>query len=62
MSGLSVHRPELHEATALGAARLAGSIVAMAAPPEMSFMPASNVALQRRQANWQEAMHAALKD
>jgi hypothetical protein len=34
----------------------------MAAPPEMSFMPASNVALQRRQANWQEAMHAALKD
>ena len=60
LSGLPVARLELHEATALGAARLAGGIAAMDAPPEQLFMPADDHALQRRRARWQEAMQAAL--
>ena len=39
LSGLSVYRPELHEATALGAARLAGGILGMAPPTEAEFGP-----------------------
>jgi glycerol kinase len=61
LSGLPVHRPELHEATALGAARLAGGIVEMAAPREKVFEAEGDKALSRRQARWREAMNAALQ-
>ncbi len=61
LSGLSVYRPELHEATALGAARLAGGILGMAPPTEAEFGPRENKALRHRQARWREAMHSALR-
>ena len=61
LSGLPVHRPELHEATALGAARLTGRIGDMAAPREQVFAPKGDAALKRRQGLWREAMQAALR-
>ena len=60
LSGLPVVRPELSEATALGAARLTGGISAMAPQPEASFTPEEDAALQRRYARWREALRAAL--
>ncbi len=60
LSGLPVVRPELHEATALGIARLTGGISAPPTEPEVSFTPADDVALRRRYTRWREAMRAAL--
>lgn len=60
LSGLPVARPELYEATALGAARLTGGITAPAAALEVSFTPAENGALRRRYGRWREAMGEAL--
>lgn len=60
LSGLPVERPLLHEATALGAARLAGGIGELAPLPRAVFTPAANPALIRRRARWQDAMQAAL--
>lgn len=60
LSGLPLVRPELSEATALGAARLTGGISAPAAQPGVSFTPADDVALRRRYDRWREALRAAL--
>jgi len=60
LSGLPVHRPKLHEATALGAARLTGGIMEMAPPREKVFEPEENRALNERRARWRDAMQAAL--
>lgn len=60
LSGLPVVRPELHEATALGIARLTGGISTMAPQPEASFTPVDNAALRRRYARWRDALRAAL--
>lgn len=61
LSGLPLARPELHEATALGAARLTGGIITPAAAAiEAAFTPGENSALRRRYALWQEAMREAL--
>lgn len=62
LSGLPLARPELHEATALGAARLTGGITAPAAPLEAAFTPGENSALRRRYALWREAMREALDE
>jgi glycerol kinase len=60
LSVLPVVRPALHEATALGAARLAGGITGMDTPPEASFAPVNNAELKRRYDCWREAMQVAL--
>ncbi len=60
LSGLPVLRPELHEATALGIARLTGGIHTVAAPAQATFTPADDAALRRRYARWREALRAAL--
>jgi len=62
LSELEVLRPELHEATALGAARLTGGITAAPEIPLAHFTPSDNPALARRHARWQDALHAALAD
>lgn len=59
LSGLPVERPELHEATALGLARLAGGI-AITALAGTRFAPRRNPALLARERRWRLAMRAAL--
>jgi glycerol kinase len=61
LSGLAVERPTLHEATALGLARLLGTDGTQAT--DMSrFEPRSSPALQARRRHWQDALQAAMKD
>jgi len=60
LSGLPVERPHLHEATALGLARLAGGIEH--APPASAsrFEPRRHPALHSREQRWSRALQAAL--
>jgi glycerol kinase len=60
LAGLPVERPELHEATALGLARLAGGIAPPGPVPCMRFEPRGNTALQARHRRWHRAMLEAL--
>jgi len=60
LSMLPVVRPELHEATALGLARLLGSD----SPPlggVRRFEPRVDAGLEARRRRWQQAMHGALQ-
>lgn len=59
LSGLPVHRPILHEATATGLARLLG-VHACVPPTSHVFVPAENAALKRRYADWRVALETAL--
>ena len=59
ITGLPLERPELHEATALGLARLAGVRPARAAA-RRRFKPARDAALTARYRRWQRALEGAL--
>lgn len=59
LNGLPASRPELHEATALGLARLAGIDNAQA-PAQVSFDPRPDSELHTRYGRWHEAMQTAL--
>ncbi len=62
LSGLPVERPLLHEATALGLARLAGG-AAQAPPAECTrFEPERDPASESRRHRWQAAMQEALQE
>ncbi len=60
LSGLPVDRPELHEATALGLAHLAGGIEDAPSTPFSRFRPQHDSSLVARQRRWQRALAAAL--
>lgn len=60
LSGLPVERPELHEATALGLARLASGIARLDPAPCTRFEPRTDAALEARHRRWQRAMREAL--
>jgi glycerol kinase len=60
LSRLPVDRPELHEATAQGLARLAGGIEAALAVRGTRFEPRTHPALASREQRWRRALHAAL--
>jgi glycerol kinase len=60
LSMLPVLRPDLHEATALGLARLLGSDAAPSGNVHR-FEPRTDPALVARRRRWQEAMHEALR-
>jgi glycerol kinase len=61
LSDLPVERPRLHEATALGLARLLGAD-GMPAAKTVRFEPRSDPALSRRHRRWQEAMQEAMRE
>ena len=61
LSGLVVERPGLHEATALGLARLLGADD-MRAAETVGFEPRPIPALLARRRRWQEAMQEALRE
>jgi len=59
LSGLPASRPELHEATALGLARLAGMDITRATA-QLSFDPRPDAALHARYGRWRKALESAL--
>ena len=61
LSGLPVERPQLHEATALGLARLAGGLAETMSVACVRFEPAPDPALLSRERGWRNAMAAALR-
>lgn len=61
LSGLPVERPRLHEATALGLARLLGADGMPVADADR-FEPRSNPMLSARRRCWQDAMQEALSE
>lgn len=61
LSGLSVERSRLHEATALGLARLLGAD-GMPAVDLTRFEPRSSPSLSSRRLRWREAMQEALRE
>ncbi|HEY4126523.1 MAG TPA: FGGY family carbohydrate kinase [Gammaproteobacteria bacterium] len=61
LSELPVERPLLHEATALGLARLMGGASEAQPAACTHFLPASAPALAARRRRWQGELHAALK-
>lgn len=60
LCGLPVERLPLHEATAMGLARLAGGLDRASAPPCARFEPGRNPALHDRYRRWGQAMGEAL--
>lgn len=60
LAGLPVERPELHEATALGLARLAGGITGSQPSPASRFVPRPNAAFLARARRWRKALRDAL--
>ncbi|MDJ0655706.1 MAG: FGGY family carbohydrate kinase [Xanthomonadales bacterium] len=61
LSGISVSRPELHEATASGTARLLGLKVPVDASSQSPvFVPQGNPALSRRYAHWRSLLESRL--
>ena len=60
LTGLPLERPELHEATALGLARLAGLRPARV-PGSQRFLPRNDPRLERRYRRWKQALEAALR-
>ena len=61
LSGLSVERPTLHEATALGLARLLGAD-AMPVADVGLFTPRGDNTLAARRTRWRKAMYEALRE
>lgn len=61
LSGLPVERPDLHEATAMGLARLAGGLAGAPAPDHTRFQPRPDAALLARERRWGQALAAALR-
>ncbi|HEX4299842.1 MAG TPA: FGGY family carbohydrate kinase [Gammaproteobacteria bacterium] len=61
LSALPVERPALHEATALGLARLAGGAAQAPTADCSRFEPRHAPLLGARQRRWQAAMHEALE-
>ena len=61
LCGLPVERPPLHEATAMGLARLAGGLERASAPAGAHFIPGQNPGLRKRYRRWQRAMEEALR-
>lgn len=61
LSGLPLERPRLHEATALGLARLLGADGMPAAEMDR-FEPRSDPALSARRRRWRSAMQEALRE
>jgi glycerol kinase len=61
LSALPVERPRLHEATALGLARLAGGAAEMRPADCSRFEPASNPVLTARRRRWQAELYTALE-
>ncbi len=59
LTGLTLERPELHEATALGLARLAGAKPSRSLPTRR-FKPRHDPALERRYRRWKRALEGAL--
>ena len=59
LCGLPASRPELHEATALGLARLAGIDTALL-PTQASFDPRPDAALHTRYGRWRAALESEL--
>lgn len=60
LSGLPVERPRLHEATAMGLARLGGGLTGTEALAGDRFEPADDTALLSRQRRWRHALADAL--
>ena len=58
LTGLTLERPELHEATCLGLARLCG--VRPGRTPSRHFSPGRNPALAERYRRWKRALETAL--
>lgn len=61
LSGLPVERPGLHEATAMGLARLAGGLSEAALPGCTRFLPRSDALLLSRERRWRGALDDALR-
>ena len=61
LSGLPVERPQLHEATAMGLARLAGGLAETQPVACERFEPRPDPELRSREKRWQHAMRVALQ-
>ncbi|HEY1991834.1 MAG TPA: FGGY family carbohydrate kinase [Gammaproteobacteria bacterium] len=61
LSGLRVERPALHEATAMGLARLAGGLAEALPAGYTNFEPRRDAALLGREQRWRQALAAALR-
>lgn len=62
LSGLRVIRPDLHEATALGLARLAADMNEAPPPVHDTFGPEPDVALNARYRRWRATLDASLAE
>ena len=61
LSGLPVERPQLHEATAMGLAKLAGGLADAGPVAGDRFRPRHDPALGSRERHWRQALAAALR-